>query len=106
MMRAAIILAAGLAAGAAGGFLYARLPGDTRAAVSASAQTAAPAAARKIVYYRDPSGAPYWSAQPKKDSQGRDYLPVHEDEDISFNPRPDTTQAASAAPSAERKIKY
>ena len=48
--------------------------------------TAGAAAERKILYYRDPGGAPYWSAEPKKDPGGRDYLPVHEDEEISFEP--------------------
>jgi Cu(I)/Ag(I) efflux system membrane fusion protein len=40
----------------------------------------AAAAERNVIYYRDPSGAPFWSAVPKKDSQGRDYLPVYDDE--------------------------
>jgi hypothetical protein len=40
-----------------------------------------PAENGKILYYRDPSGAPYWSASPKKDASGRDYLPVYEDEE-------------------------
>ncbi|MFX5336358.1 hypothetical protein ABTD37_20355, partial [Acinetobacter baumannii] len=35
--------------------------------------TAAAAAADKTpLYYRDPAGAPFWSAVPKKDQQGRD----------------------------------
>lgn len=41
----------------------------------------APAPQRKVLYYRDPSGAPYWSATPKKDASGRDYVPVYEDEE-------------------------
>ena len=40
-----------------------------------------PAPQRKVLYYRDPSGAPYWSAAPKKDQSGRDYIPVYEDEE-------------------------
>jgi Cu(I)/Ag(I) efflux system membrane fusion protein len=40
-----------------------------------------PAENRNVLYYRDPSGAPYWSAAPKKDSSGRDYIPVYEDEE-------------------------
>ncbi len=34
---------------------------------------------RRILYYRDPSGAPYWFAAPKKDASERDYMPVNED---------------------------
>src|SRR5262245_31215169 len=78
-----ILLALGTTAGAAGGYWYARLP--TGVLASAVAPESA-AAERKILYYRDPSSAPYWSAEPKKDAEGRDYLPVYEDEEISFEP--------------------
>jgi len=81
----AILLAFGVTAGAAAGYWYARLPAGPPASAVAPESTAA-AAERKILYYRDPSGAPYWSAEPKKDTQGRDYLPVYEDEEISFEP--------------------
>jgi Cu(I)/Ag(I) efflux system membrane fusion protein len=77
----AIILACGLIAGGAGGYWVARLPSSVPPPPSAAA-----AAERKILYYRDPSGAPYWSAEPKKDGQGRDYIPVYEDEEVSFEP--------------------
>ena len=55
---------------------------------------------RKIVYYRDPSGAPYWSAEPKKDTNGRDYLPVYEDEEVSFEP------SAKKPAAGSRRILY
>ena len=80
-----ILLAIGLGAGAAGGYWYARLPAGMPAATIAP-ETVAAASERKIVYYRDPSGGPYWSAEPKQDAAGRDYLPVFEDEEISFEP--------------------
>jgi Cu(I)/Ag(I) efflux system membrane fusion protein len=35
---------------------------------------------RRIVYYRNPMGAPDVSKTPKKDSMGMDYIPVYEDE--------------------------
>lgn len=35
---------------------------------------------RRIVYYRNPMGAPDISRTPKKDSMGMDYIPVYEDE--------------------------
>src|SRR5262245_41065816 len=99
-LAGAIILALGVTAGAAGGYWYARppagIPGPTPEGV-------APASERRILYYRDPSGAPYWSAEPKKDAQGRDYLPVFEDEEISFEP---TGKQPAAAAGGPRKILY
>jgi Cu(I)/Ag(I) efflux system membrane fusion protein len=94
-------LAFGLAAGAAGGYWLARPPAGAPASMTVS-QAATTAAERKIIYYRDPSGAPYWSATPKKDAQSRDYLPVYENEDVSFEPREAKPQAATG----ERKILY
>lgn len=95
----AITLAVAVAAGAAGGYWFARAPAHAPAAV-AGAQAAA--SARAILYYRDPSGAPSWSATPRQDPQGRDYLPVYDDEEISFAPTP----AAPKAAQGERKILY
>lgn len=63
---------------------------------------AAPAAAdeRSPLYYRDPSGAPRWSATPKTDAQGRAYLPVYEADEPSAQPAP------KPAPDPSRKILY
>jgi Cu(I)/Ag(I) efflux system membrane fusion protein len=86
--------------GAAGGYWYA----PRQAAMPTPSLSAGPAAAadRTILYYRDPSGAPYWSAEPKKDAQGRDYLPVYSDEEQSSTPQPKKPQVASG----ERKIRF
>jgi Cu(I)/Ag(I) efflux system membrane fusion protein len=62
--------------------------------------TRAAAAERAPLYYRDPGGAPLWSAGPKKDSHGRDYLPVFEDDQTSAEP-PKPKQADSS-----RKVLY
>jgi Cu(I)/Ag(I) efflux system membrane fusion protein len=86
------LLAVGLTAGAAGGYWYARPPAGGPASAVVPETTAA-AAERKILYYRDPSGAPNWSAEPKKDAAGRDYLPVFEDEEISFEPKAPVARA-------------
>jgi membrane fusion protein, copper/silver efflux system len=94
----AILLAIGLTAGVTGGYWYARAPGGVP-----MPQSAASAAERKILYYRDPSGAPYWSAVPKKDEGGRDYLPVYEDEEVSFDPAARKVPSAAAGP---RKVLY
>ncbi len=61
---------------------------------------AATAAERTILYYRDPSGAPNWSATPKTDAQGRAYLPVYDDAEPSFEPPP------PPKPAGNRKILY
>jgi Cu(I)/Ag(I) efflux system membrane fusion protein len=101
-LAGAIILAVGMTAGAAGGYWYARTPAGIPGP-SPAPEGIAPAAERKILYYRDPSGAPHWSAEPKKDAQGRDYLPVFEDEEISFEPG---GKKPVAATSGARKILY
>src|SRR5712692_7280092 len=101
MSRPGIILSFVIAgaAGAAGGYWYA----PRQAAMPTPSISAEPAAAadRPILYYRDPNGAPYWSAEPKKDAQGRDYLPVYDDEP-SAPSQPQKRQAAGG----ERKILY
>jgi len=62
----------------------------------------AAAADRMPLYYRDPAGAPFWSAGPKKDSQGRDYVPVFDDGESSAEPpKAEERQAAS-----RRRILY
>jgi hypothetical protein len=96
----AILLALGVTAGAAGGYWYARLAAGVPVSSVASESTAA-AAERKILYYRDPSGAPYWSAEAQEDAQGRNYLPVYEDEEISFEPQAKTSSAASGGPAQD-----
>jgi Cu(I)/Ag(I) efflux system membrane fusion protein len=52
-----------------------------------------PAPTGPVIYYRDPDGRPYYSAEPRKTADGRDFLPVLPSEDISFDP-----QAAGAEP--------
>src|ERR1700704_1757214 len=94
----AVLLAIGVTAGAAGGYWYARSPAGMRGAGGMAA-----GAERKILYYRDPSGAPYWSAEPKKDANGRDWLPVFEDEEISFEPAGKKPPPTTSGP---RKILY
>jgi len=94
------MLALGVGLGVAGGYWYAQ-----RASPSpVNAPIAGPAAAaeRAILYYRDPSGAPFWSTGPKKDQQGRDYLPVYDDAEPSF----DSARAKPQATKGARKILY
>lgn len=74
-----------------------------RATVS-PAHSSAPvtaAADRPVLYYQDPAGAPIWSATPKQDQEGRDFVPVYDDEQPSFDPAP-----KAAAANGDRKILY
>ena len=103
-LAGAILLALGATAGATGGYWYARLPAGMLA-FGLAPESAALAAERTILYYRDPSGAPYWSAEPKKDAAGRDYLPVFEDEEISFEPG-EKKSPPTAAAGGPHKILY
>ncbi|WP_257169666.1 efflux RND transporter periplasmic adaptor subunit [Bradyrhizobium sp. SRS-191] len=70
----------------------------------AHADLTSPAAAAdgSPLYYRDPGGAPAWSAVPKKDAQGRDYLPVYEDGPAFEQPKAKSQPQANAS----RKILY
>src|ERR1700730_5509813 len=70
MSRGGIIFFVIVAAmgGAAAGYWYGRSPTVTRDSPPPAEATAAEAE-RSILYYRDPSGAPYWSATPKKDDK-------------------------------------
>ncbi|MGL9622802.1 efflux RND transporter periplasmic adaptor subunit [Bradyrhizobium sp. U531] len=52
------------------------------------------------LYYRDPSGAPLWSAGPRKDDRGRDYLPVYEDDQAA------AVASKPAQAESSRKILY
>ena len=69
----AVVLAAG------GVWLAPRSPVASRAALAQPAQ-ARPAEARTPLYYRNPADAADFSPTPKRDAQGRDYLPVYEEE--------------------------
>jgi Cu(I)/Ag(I) efflux system membrane fusion protein len=55
---------------------------------------------RQPLYYQDPSGKPDYSPGPKKDAQGRDYVPVYEDIGAPAN------ASTPPAPAGERKILY
>ena len=90
-----MLLALGVGLGAAGGYQYAqRSPVAREHAGLASPSAAVP---RLVLYYRDPTGAPFWSSGPKQDDRGRDYLPVYDGEEPSFDtarPKPQNANGA------------
>ena len=64
-----------------------------------AAQEAEPTA-RAVLYWKDPDGNNDFSAAPKKTKDGRDYLPVYEDQE------PDFAEAKPAAPTGKGKILF
>ena len=64
-------------------------------ASGAAAQTSAP------LYYQDPSGKPSYSAMPKKDAQGRDYVAV-----ITDTGAPSAPPMSVASPTDKGKLLY
>jgi Cu(I)/Ag(I) efflux system membrane fusion protein len=98
-LRIVFVLALGLGLGAAGQYWYAQ---RAAAPTPVTLAQAAPVPERQILYYRDPSGAPRWSATPAKDAQGRDFLPVYDDEEPSFTPAAPKPKAAPG----DRRILY
>ena len=65
----------------------------------------APSSERQPLYYRDPSGGPDFSPTPKKDSRGRDYVPVY-DEAEKAPLAPATASAPAPATPARQPLYY
>jgi membrane fusion protein, copper/silver efflux system len=101
-IRTAFILTLGLAAAAVASYGYIHRPATSATLLSVVPQ--ASAAEQTILYYRDPTGAPFWSATPKDDAQGRAYLPVYDGAEPKFDPPP--PPAPLKAPQVERKILF
>ncbi len=66
----------------------ATMPAMTASSPSAPQSKAKQSAERTIIYYKDPTGKADYSPDPKKDAQGRDYLPVYADEEAAATPEP------------------
>ena len=77
-----IILTIGVVAGTAASFWYSRLS-EPMAAIAVVDDSAPAKSERKILYYRNPMGAPDTSPVPKKDSMGMDYIAVYADDQDS-----------------------
>ena len=106
-IRIALFVTLGIAAAAVAGYGFSHRAAAPVGPVSNAPQVSA--AERTILYYRDPAGAPSWSATPKNDAQGRAYVPVYDDAEPSFDP-PKAAVAPLAllktAPGGERKVLF
>jgi Cu(I)/Ag(I) efflux system membrane fusion protein len=58
-----------------------------------------------IIYYRDPDG-PFFSAAPKKNAAGKDYVAVRASEDVSFDEKPWAAAEPAQQQSSGRRILY
>ena len=67
---------------------------------------AAAAEDRPILYYQDPSGEPFYSAEPRRDAAGHDYLPVYDDAARMGGSTAAAPASSPAVPKGERKILY
>jgi Cu(I)/Ag(I) efflux system membrane fusion protein len=69
-------------------------------AVAATTVAQSNPAQRTILYWKDPDGKNAFASEPKKTPDGRDYLPVYEDEEAGFK------DEKPAKPQDARKILY
>jgi Cu(I)/Ag(I) efflux system membrane fusion protein len=91
-----VLILALLLAAMTGGYEVARHP--TEIGIAAAAE-------RTPLYYQDPSGKSDYSPTPKKDAEGRDYVPVYEEPGEAPTSTP-ASPAPAPAPSGDRKILY
>lgn len=90
---------------ASGGIWLKWHPGDP--ARSLTETIAAPAAAQEhpALYYQDPAGKPYYSLGPKKDGDGRNYVPVHDDA-AGIASLVNATLPKAGTPTGEHEVLY
>jgi Cu(I)/Ag(I) efflux system membrane fusion protein len=93
LVLAALVLAA---LGGAGLWLW-RAKAPDRAPAGPHAHATGP-----VIYYRDPDG-PRYSAAPRKNAAGKDYVAVRASEDVSFENKP---PEAARLPASGRRIRY
>ena len=87
---------------AAAGYLVepgSKLAPSTQPAKAIATQAGGPTA-KVVLYWKDPDGSNDFSPAPKKTADGRDYLPVYEDQETDF------AEAKPATPTGKGKILY
>ncbi|MGE0024892.1 MAG: efflux RND transporter periplasmic adaptor subunit [Hyphomicrobium sp.] len=103
-----LVLAALAAAGTGGywaGHASIPLPGLRVLSAATISAKPEPATSGPIIYYKDPDGAPIYSATPRRTTDGREFRAVRASEDISFE---DKTLAAAKEPETigARRVLY
>jgi Cu(I)/Ag(I) efflux system membrane fusion protein len=68
--------------------------------------TAKPVPMGPVVYYRDPTGKPFYSLEPKASDDGQPYLAIHASEDVSFDLKSAAETKEAVTTHGEKKIKY
>lgn len=109
-----LLITLSLAAAGGGGYVAGsgKLPFD-RAAITSwlpsewSEAAEKPQSSGPIVYYRHPDGKSEYSGTARKTADGRDFTPVRESEDVSFDDlgKPEEKAATEAVP-GDRKVLY
>jgi membrane fusion protein, copper/silver efflux system len=99
MLLAGAAIAAVLA-GSIAGYRSGSGIGPSARALAATAVAQSNPAQRTILYWEAPDGKNDFSTEPKKTPDGRDYLPVYEDEEAGFK------DEKQAKPQGARKILY
>lgn len=104
--RTGLTLAAVLAAGVGGYWSGKRaMPLSQHAPGVPATARLAPSGA--VIYYRDPDGQPFYSAEPRKTTAGREFIAVHASEDVTFDDKPKAKAEATAATRVEpKKVLY
>lgn len=105
VLTAAVILVAGYQLGARGWPGAPSPLANTSAGMSTRGTLAASTGReRKVLYWKDPDGKADYSAAPRKASNGRDYLPVYDDEEPDFDGAGPRKEASAPKAKGERKI--
>ena len=94
-----LLLATALVAGSSG--YWAGRDGATQSLGARAGPAAAPSG--PVIYYRDPDRKPFYSATPKKTADGRDYVAVLASEDVSFEPKANSSAASAGGP---KRVRY
>jgi Cu(I)/Ag(I) efflux system membrane fusion protein len=94
-LTASVLVLAALVAAGAGAYWFAHRDASMAGSMPAISATNSP-----VIYYRDPDGKPFYAAEPKQTADGRAYLPVKADDEVSFEP------ATQAAASGTKRVLY
>ena len=109
-LTSSVLVIAALAGALFGGYELSRsgwkLPGWLPSVLTEQLGSAQPGATGPVIYYRDPDGKPFYSAEPRKTEDGRDYVAVRAGEDVSFAEKPKEAPAGESAGGGKKILYY